>query len=49
MSSGGPYETTNVYVFYGAQVYLEEPSGPTAGLAKDKEQGRRGKASPLTT
>ena len=49
MNSGGPYVTTIVYMFYDAQVYQEEPSGPTAGVAKVKAQERQGKPLPLTT
>ena len=49
MSSGGPYVTTTVYMFHDTQVYQEEPSGPTAGLAKVKAQERQGKPSSLTT
>jgi hypothetical protein len=34
MSSGGPYIIATIYMFHGAQVYQEEPSGPTAGVAE---------------
>jgi hypothetical protein len=49
MSSGGPYITETVYMFHGAQVYQEEPSGPTAGVAEVEAQECQGKPSPQTT
>jgi hypothetical protein len=36
-------------MFHGAQVYQEEPSGPTTGVAKVKAQECQGKPSPLAT
>jgi hypothetical protein len=49
MSSGGPYVTTTVYMFHGAQVYQEEPSDPTTSVAEVKTQEHQGKPSPLAT
>jgi hypothetical protein len=49
MSSGGLYVTTTFYMFYGAQVYQEEPLGPTAGVAEVEVEECQGKPSPQTT
>ena len=47
MSSEGPYVTTIVCMFRGAQVYQEEPSDPIAGKAEAKTQEHRREPSPL--